>query len=99
MSEQELTAERIKLAEAMVGLGLTLWCLWSMIPQHRRQQWRMRALLTLGRWTGSAARRTGAASMRAELVTGQENYVLPYGLALAREQLTVMYDRTRGVTP
>jgi hypothetical protein len=99
VSEQELTAERIKLAEAMVGLTLTLWCLWSMIPQHRRQQWRMRALLTLGRWTGSAARRTGAASMRAELVTGQENYVLPYGLALAREQLTVMYDRARGVTP
>jgi hypothetical protein len=99
VSDEERLAQRIKLAEAMVGLALTLWCLWSMIPQHRRQQWRMRALLTLGRWTGSAARRTGAASMRAELATGQENYVLPYGLALAREQLTVMYDRTRGVTP
>lgn len=98
MSDEERLA-RVKALEAAMGLALTLWCLWSMIPQHRRQQWRMRALLTLGRWTGSAARRTGAASMRAELVTGQENYVLPYGLALAREQLTVMYDRTRGVTP
>jgi len=98
VSDEERLA-RVKALEAAMGLALTLWCLWSMIPQHRRQQWRMRALLTLGRWTGSAARRTGAASMRAELVTGQENYVLPYGLALAREQLTVMYDRTRGVTP
>jgi hypothetical protein len=37
--------------------------------------------------------------MRAELTSGTENYVLPYGLSLARERLGVLYDRTRGVTP
>lgn len=99
MSEEEQLAQRIKLAEAMIGLALTLWCLWLMIPAHRRQLWRMKALQAGRRWTDWAARRTGAASMGAELASGQENYLLPYGLSLAREQLTVMYDRTRGVTP
>src|SRR5271156_6683059 len=99
MSSDETLAQRIKLIEAALTLGLTGWCLWLMVPEHRRRQWRMRLLLTLRLWTGTAARRTGAASMRAELASGQENYALPYGLSLAREQLTVMYDRARGVTP
>jgi hypothetical protein len=99
VNDEERLAQRLKLIEAAIALGMTAWCLWSMIPQHRRQLWRMRVLAVAHGWTDSAARRTGAASMGVELVTGQENYVLPYGLALAREQLTVMYDRTRGVTP
>lgn len=98
MSDEEM-AQRIKLIEAAVGLSLSLWCLWQMIPEHRRKLWRMRALARLQRLTGSAARRAGAASMRAELATGTENYHLAYGLALVRERLAAVYDRTRGITP
>jgi hypothetical protein len=98
VSEEQL-AQRIKLVEAGAALGLTLWCLWSMIPAHRRQLWRMKMLARLRQWTDTAARRTGAASMQAELDSGQQNYALPYGLSLARDQLTVAYDRARGVTP
>jgi hypothetical protein len=98
VSDEERLA-RMKMAEAFIGLGLSLWCLWLMIPQHRRQLWRMRVLAKCQQSTGSAARRAGAGSMRAELASGQENYALPYGLSLAREQLTAAYDRARGITP
>jgi hypothetical protein len=99
VSDEETIAQRIKLTEAALTLGLTLWCLWLMIPEHRRKLWRMALLDRARRWTGWAARRTGAASMRAELATGAENYRLAYGLSLAREWLGAAYDRTRGITP
>lgn len=98
MSDEEL-AQRVKMIEAALSLGITLWVIWSLIPQHRRQLWRMSLLNRLQRWTGSAARRTGAASMRAELATQVENYHLTYALSLMRERLGAAYDRTRGVTP
>ena len=99
MSSDEQVAQRIKLAEAVLTLGMTGWCLWLMVPQHRRLEWRMRMLAGLRRSTDWAARRTAAASMGAELASGHENYALPYGLSLARDRLTVLYDRARGVTP
>ena len=99
MSEEEQLAQRIKLIEAAASLGICLWMLWQMIPQHRRQLWRMKALDSLRRWTGWAARRTGAASMRAELTSGQENYWLPFALSSLRDRLAAAYDHTRGVTP
>ena len=99
MSDEERLAQRLKLIEATFALAMTGWCLWTMIPQHRRQLWRMRLLAKCQRSTDWAARRAGAGSMRAELASGQENYTLPYGLSLAREQLTAAYDRARGVTP
>jgi len=99
VSEEEQLAQGAKLIEALLALGMTGWCLWQMIPQHRKQLWRMSLLSRLGRWTGSAARRAGAGSMRAELASGQENYALPYSLSLWRDWLAAAYDRTRGVTP
>jgi hypothetical protein len=92
-------AQRIKLLEAATGLSLTAWCLWMMVPQHRRQLWTMSLLSRLNRWTDLAARRTGAASMGAELASGQENYAVPYGLSLLRDRLAAAYGRARGVTP
>lgn len=99
MSEEEKRLAQVKMAEAMIGLALSLWMVWTLIPEHRRKLWRMGVLMRLQRLTGSAARRAGAASMRAELATGTENYHLAYGLALVREGLAAAYDRTRGVTP
>lgn len=99
MSEQERLTQRIKMLEAAISLGLCLWCLWSMIPAHRRQLARMQALQLARQLARNAARRAGAASMGAELATGQRNYALPYVLSLAGEQLGRAYDRARGVTP
>jgi hypothetical protein len=99
VSDKERMVQRLKLIEAAAGLGLTAWCLWSMIPEHRRQEWRMRMLLEARTWAGKAASRTGAASMRAELATGHQEYTIPYALSLTREHLAAMYDRARGVTP
>jgi hypothetical protein len=90
---------KLRLLEAAAALSLTAWCLWSVIPEHRRQLWRMSLLSRLHKWTAAAARRTAAASMAAELASGQENYTVPYGLSLLRDRLTVAYGRARGVTP
>ena len=91
--------EQAELIQALLGIGLSMWMLWIMVPQHRRQLARMRLLNGLKQWTGWAARRAGAASMRAELATQQQNYVLPYSLSLLRDRLAAAYDRTRGVAP
>jgi hypothetical protein len=98
VSDEQFT-QRMKLLEAAAGLSLTAWCLWAMIPQHRRQLWTMGLLSRLNRWTDWAARRTGAASMGAELANGHENYAVPYGLSLLRDRLAAAYSRARGVTP
>jgi hypothetical protein len=99
MVSDDQYANRIKLLEAAAGLGLSAWCLWTVIPEHRRQLWRMGLLSRLHRWTAVAARRTAVASMGAELASGQENYTVPYSLSLLRDRLTVAYGRARGVTP
>jgi len=99
MSDEERLMQRLKLIEAAVGLGLSLWCLWSMVPEHRRKEWRMRALLAARRIAAVCASRTGAASMAAELATDQQRYEIPYALSLLRDGLGRLYDRTRGVTP
>ena len=91
--------EQAELIQALLGIGLSLWMLWIMVPQHRRQLARMRLLESLRRSTAWAARRAGAASMRAELATQQQNYALPYSLSLLRDRLAAAYDRTRGVSP
>jgi hypothetical protein len=90
---------KLRLLETAAALSLTAWCLWSVIPDHRRQLWRMSLLSRLHKWTAAAARRTAAASMAAELASGQENYSVPYSLSLLRDRLTVAYGRARGVTP
>jgi hypothetical protein len=97
MGEQDSVTARLKLIEAALALGLTMWCLWTMIPEHRRQLLKMGLAKRAERVMEGAARRAGAASMGAELATGEQNYVLPYGLALARERLAALYERLRGV--
>lgn len=96
--QDQLTA-RLKLIEAALTLALTLWYLWSIIPQHRRQLLKMGLAARAERVMGSAARRAAVLSMGAELATGEQNYVLPYWLSLGREQLHGAYERARGVTP
>jgi hypothetical protein len=99
MDDQDQLLIRVKLIEAMIGLGLSLYLLWIMVPEHRRQLLRMGLIARAERVTGSAARRAAALSMGAELATGEQNYGLPYLLSLAREQLAAAYDRARGITP
>jgi hypothetical protein len=98
-TERDQLTARLKLIEAGLALGLTLWCLWTMVPEHRRQLLRMGLALRAERVMGNAARRLGVLSMGAELATGEQNYMLPYWLSRAREQAAAAYERARGVTP
>ena len=97
MDEEQATAW-LQAAEAILGLVVSLWCLWLMIPEHRRQLGIMRLIMGAQTMTAGLARRTGAASMRAELATGQSSYWAPYALSLARDGLGRAYDRARGIT-
>lgn len=97
--EEERLAAVLQAIEAVLGLALSLWCLWTMIPEHRRQLARMRLIMGAQTMTADFARRTGAASMRAELATGQSSYWAPYALSLTRDWLGEAYERARGITP
>jgi hypothetical protein len=100
VSDEEKLAQRIKLIEASLSIGITLWMIWfQLIPAHRRQLWRMTVLATVSGWTGTAARRAAAGSMRAELAGAGQRYELPYALSLARDRLARAYDSARGITP
>jgi hypothetical protein len=99
VSDEERMVQRVKLIEAALGLGLSMWMLWQMVPQHRRLEWRMRLLLRAQSLTGMCARRTAGLSMRAELATGRQDYTLPMAFSTLREGLAAAYDRARGVTP
>src|SRR5579859_2203353 len=96
--QDEMTA-RLKLIEAMMGLGLTMWCLWLMIPEHRRQLLKMGMIARAERAARAAAHRAGVPAMGFELATGQRNYTLPYVLSLLSDRLAASYERARGVTP
>lgn len=97
--EEERLAAILQAAEAVLGLALSLWCLWTMIPEHRRQLALMRLIMGAQMMTAGLARRTGAASMRAELATGQRSYWAPYLLSVTRDRLGDAYERARGVAP
>ncbi|SRR6266702_1533286 len=95
----EDTELRLRIAVQVLGLAYSIWMIWTLIvPPHQRQLLKMRALRAAQAMTAGSARRAGAASMAAELATGEENYALPYALSLARERLARGYDRIRGIT-
>lgn len=102
-SSEDKAAEHLKLLEAMISLALSAWMVWQvMVPKHAKQLLAMRCLKTAQKITGRLAYLTGAASMGAELASGQEPdgaYLIPHGLSTVRDWLGRAYDRARGITP
>lgn len=100
--EDSPPADRLSqaLARAYLVLCLTymVWAVWTMVlPEHKRQTLRLALLRWSAQVTNRLARRTGAASIRQEALTGHSDYRLTYRLSIARDQLMAAYDRTRGV--
>lgn len=89
--------ERIKSTLGMMYLILILWFLvYSLFPEHRREQ------VLLGLWhrleevSRRAARVTGRLAMAAELKDLGQGYDLPYILSVLGDRARAGYDRTRG---
>lgn len=92
-------ARRVLLILYLAGeLGYLAWMAWAMLPEHRKILLKMRAARRGRLMTRAAARRAGAASMRAELATGQRSYTLPLALARLGDALDRAYERCRDVT-
>jgi hypothetical protein len=72
--------------------------IWEAMPQHRRTETRLRLLRWSAQVTTVLARRTGAASIAREAVTGERRYEVPYRLSVARLALEQAYDRGRDVS-
>jgi len=85
-------------AYGVLYLMTLLMMAWYLLPEHRRQQMKLRLLRSCGQATRALARRTGAASLRHEALTGVADYALPYRLSLARERFDAAYDRARAAT-
>lgn len=89
---------RLRLAYLALCLAYLAGAGWTMLPDHRKTEWRLRLLRSCTLVTSRLARRTGDASMGRELATGEQLYGLPYRLSLARLALEHAYERARGVT-
>lgn len=96
MPEDSELARRLRIAYLVLCLAGAAWALWQTIPEHRRTEWRLKLLRSCALATSRLARRTGEASMGAELQTGAQLYGVPYGLSRARLALEHAYDRARG---
>jgi hypothetical protein len=87
------------LARAYLVLCLTymVWAVWTMVlPEHKRTAMKLGLLRWSALVMNRLARRTGAASIRQEALTGHSDYRLTYRLSLTRDQLMTAYDRSRG---
>ena len=74
-------------------MGAVVWM--QLLPEHRKQEIRMRAAARLRDLLDRFAHRAGAAGIRQEAETGQENYALPYMLSVARDIAGHAYERAR----
>lgn len=102
MEESTTTRSRVSRVAGTVYLALCLMYLavmvWDSMPEHRRQELRLRLLQWCARVMSRLARRAGAASLRHEALTGVADYAVPYRLSLARQHLERAYDRARAAT-
>lgn len=89
------TTSRLRAAYLTLCILYLLWMAVLMVPEHRRQAWKLRLLRSCSRATSRLARRAGAASMGAELDGGGEAYGVPLLLSLCRERLDRAYNSTR----
>lgn len=80
-------------AAELAYMAIVIWM--QLLPEHRKQEIRMRAAALLRNLLERSARRAGAAGIRAEAETGQQNYALPYALSLARDMASHAYERAR----
>jgi hypothetical protein len=70
------------------------WAVWTMVlPEHKRQTLKLGLLKWSAQVTNRLARRTGAASIRQEAITGHSDYRITYRLSVARDRLMAAYDR------
>lgn len=86
------------LARAYLVLCLTymVWAVWTMVlPEYRRQMMKLGLLRWCAQGMNRLARRTGAASIRQEALTGHSDYRITYRLSIARDQLMAAYNRSR----
>jgi hypothetical protein len=94
--DEDRLALRLQLAEAGLGLAISLWLLWTMVPEHRRQELKMRLLTIAQQMSQASARRIGEVSMGIELATGEQAYQVPLFLSRCSEAIGRAY---RGMTP
>lgn len=99
-NNQPSAAERrLRLVYLLLCLAYMGYALWAtMIPDHQKTALRLKLLRSSGRGMNQLARHTGEASMRRELVTGEQLYGLPYRLSLCRLAIERAYDRARNVS-
>lgn len=86
---------RLELAAQLLGVGYSLWMVWTLIPEHRQRALLMRAMAAIRSSAARAACLTGAQAISLEARTGCENYVVPYGFSLIRDKAAAWYEKGR----
>jgi hypothetical protein len=99
-TEPQETSDRARtvmiLLSALAELAYMAIVVWmQLLPEHRKQEIRMRAAATARDLLGRFAHRAGAAGIRAEAETGRQNYALPLVLSVLRDRAGDVYERAR----
>lgn len=94
--EEQRARTLVLLLSGAAELAYILIVTWvQLLPEHRKQEIRMRAARTVQQLLSRFARRAGEAGMREELQTGRQNYGLPLVLSLARDRAGKWYEGVR----
>jgi hypothetical protein len=97
--DRDQVARLLSRVYLILCIAYMAWAVWHlMVPDHKKTEWRLRLLRSSALVMSRLARRTGAASLHREAVTGQQAYDVPYRLSLARVALERAYDRARNVS-
>lgn len=93
MSEHTARDEAKRQAVILVFAIIGYAALMVMMDPDKLRTWGMRMVDESRRLLDSTARKLGVLSMETELRTGQEEYSLPYRLAILRDKMAAIYKR------
>ena len=89
-ARSEAARQLVILAFAMVTLAIML----IVMRPDALKTLRMRSLAISGKVLGFASRQAGQVFMTVELMTGTQEYTIPYQLSLLRDQASLMYRKS-----
>ena len=96
MDDQDRLGRALSRMYLALCIGALVASLIHLAPEHQRRMAKLRMLRWCVQVTNRLARHTGAASMAAELRTGDQEYELPYLLSCTRDALGRAYQRAAG---
>lgn len=94
---------RVALLNQVIGIALTFWMCWMLVPQHQRKLWLMKAAASAQSRSQKLAQQAGRLAMRRELAgdreTASQGYEAAYRLMQdVHHRAGTWYEKLRGAS-